>query len=743
MKKLLLTILTLTTFGAMAQLPSGSQFEFEFTGGSLANTSTSGANSLSGSTITISDRFGNANNAIDPTGVISGSATGTPNVLESTLCFWMKSSSPTSLERILQMYGSGGNGFRVEHDQANHLFVNVQIDNNTSSPTGGFSRIDNVILDDNNWHHIAVRTSTYGANGIEIEVFVDNVLQPIAVNPTFALTNPITEFINNANFVLSPTNNYSGNLDEIFFYKTALTDIEIGQIYNYPTAITPSCTVTIPDANFKTYLVGNSAINTNGDTEIQCSEASAYTGSVLCNNLNISDLTGIEAFYNINFLNCSNNNSLTSLDVSTNTVLTALNCRNTNIINLDINGNEDLIELYCYNNSSLTTLNAGNGNNTNFLYFLASNTPNLSCITVDDVNWSNSNWTVANNSIDVGASFSTNCAVCSVNIPDANFKTYLVGNSAINTNGDTEIQCSEASTFTGTIFASSLMIQDLTGIEAFTSLQHLKCDNNQLTSLDLSSNTALFNLQSHNNSITSVTLGNNSTLDAIGLNGNNLSTIDISGVPNISGLYVSDNNLSTIDFSYNSIIFEIACQNNSISTFDFSQNQSLAKLYCSGNTITNLDLSGHSNIIKLLCTDMISLTQLNIANTNNSNVTEFDATNNPNLSCIEVDNVTYSTSNWTDIDATTSFSTNCLSVGISETTKQLTIKSFPNPTIGKVAFETIEIIKIIEIYNLAGQKLVTLKNSNTIDISSLPKGIYTAKIITESSNFVIQKLIKE
>ena len=31
-----------------------------------------------------------------------------------------------------------------------------------------------------------------------------------------------------------------------------------------------------------------------------------------------------------------------------------------------------------------------------------------------------------------------------VNIPDANFKAYLVGNTAINTNGDSEIQVSEA-----------------------------------------------------------------------------------------------------------------------------------------------------------------------------------------------------------------------------------------------------------------------------------------------------------
>ena len=33
--------------------------------------------------------------------------------------------------------------------------------------------------------------------------------------------------------------------------------------------------VNIPDANFKAYLVGNTAINTNGDSEIQVSEANA------------------------------------------------------------------------------------------------------------------------------------------------------------------------------------------------------------------------------------------------------------------------------------------------------------------------------------------------------------------------------------------------------------------------------------------------------------------------------------
>ena len=47
----------------------------------------------------------------------------------------------------------------------------------------------------------------------------------------------------------------------------------------------------------------------------------------------------------------------------------------------------------------------------------------------------------------------------------------------------------------------------------------------------------------------------------------------------------------------------------------------------------------------------------------------FNATNNPNLSCIDVDDVAWSTANWTvsdgHIDAQHYFSDNCSSTGIS------------------------------------------------------------------------------
>lgn len=153
-------------------------------------------------------------------------------------------------------------------------------------------------------------------------------------------------------------------------------------------------TVNIPDVNFKTYLIGNTLINTNGDSEIQLSEATAYTQSVYCPNLGITDLTGIEAFTNITELYCGFN-QLTSIDVSQNTAL---------------------VYVYCYSNQ-LTCLNLKNGNNQNFIFFNSGSNPDLQCIQVDNAAYSTANWTY----IDPTASFSESCpSNCSVSVAGIN-----------------------------------------------------------------------------------------------------------------------------------------------------------------------------------------------------------------------------------------------------------------------------------------------------------------------------------
>lgn len=139
--------------------------------------------------------------------------------------------------------------------------------------------------------------------------------------------------------------------------------------------------VNIPDVNFKNYLLNNSAINTNGDGQIQVSEAIAFNGSIFCGNKNISNLTGIEAFVNITELYCFANH-LTTLDLSHNTALTYLTC----------------------SDNQLTSLNIKSGNNTSLGWLFSTANPNLQCIQIDNINAIGSNWHK-----DATATYSSNC----------------------------------------------------------------------------------------------------------------------------------------------------------------------------------------------------------------------------------------------------------------------------------------------------------------------------------------------
>ncbi|MDF2453941.1 MAG: Protein of unknown function precursor containing a C-terminal secretion signal, partial [Bacteroidota bacterium] len=128
--------------------------------------------------------------------------------------------------------------------------------------------------------------------------------------------------------------------------------------------------VNIPDANFKAALVSNPSINTNSDTEIQVSEAAAFSGTINVNGKNISDLTGIESFISLSCLSCSFNHSLHALNVSANVALKDLKCGNNGINSLDVSFNTALISLDCtYNqlinlditaNTDLAILRCGN-----------------------------------------------------------------------------------------------------------------------------------------------------------------------------------------------------------------------------------------------------------------------------------------------------------------------------------------------------------------------------------------------
>lgn len=187
--------------------------------------------------------------------------------------------------------------------------------------------------------------------------------------------------------------------------------------------------VYIPDANFKAYLVGNTAINTNGDAEIQVSEAATFNDTIDCDNNNIYDLTGIEAFISLNTLSCNYNNltnldlsnnielisvdcaynQITTIDVSNNTDLIMLSAENNLLSSIDVTNNTQLINLICYSNQLLIA-DVRNGNNINAEWYMFSDNPNLECINVDNPTYSTNNWLVSFGMIDSTMYFSSNCS---------------------------------------------------------------------------------------------------------------------------------------------------------------------------------------------------------------------------------------------------------------------------------------------------------------------------------------------
>ena len=170
-----------------------------------------------------------------------------------------------------------------------------------------------------------------------------------------------------------------------------------------------------------------------------------------------------------------------------------------------------------------------------------------------------------------------------VNIPDANFKAYLINNTAINRNGDKKIQVSEASAFNGNIDCHKMYISNLKGIEAFTALTELSCYDNQLKSLDVSKNTALTVLRCRSNQITSLDVSKNTDLTLLDCDRNQLTSLDVSKNTVLTQLYCTGSKLTSLDVSKNTALTVLRCSGNQITSLDVSKNIALTDLWCGGN----------------------------------------------------------------------------------------------------------------------------------------------------------------
>ncbi len=189
-------------------------------------------------------------------------------------------------------------------------------------------------------------------------------------------------------------------------------------------------------------------------------------------------------------------------------------------------------------------------------------------------------------------------AINEANFPDAAFRDYVAASFDINQNG----YLSDADIFAATeINVMGQSITSLTGVEHFTALTKLRCDTNQLTSLDISKNTSLLELDCGANDLTSLDVSNNTLLTRLTCDANKLTSLDVGNNTQLSELECSYNELTALDVSKNTVLTYLGCNANELITLDVSNNTRLVQLECSNNQLTALDLSMNPQLSTLFC----------------------------------------------------------------------------------------------------------------------------------------------
>ena len=184
------------------------------------------------------------------------------------------------------------------------------------------------------------------------------------------------------------------------------------------------------------------------------------------------------------------------------------------------------------------------------------------------------------------------------------------------------------------IDVSSFEVHNLKGIEKFTELRELKCENRHIPQLDLSQNTKLELLYCKNNELTELNLSKNPNITILDCSDNNLDKLDVSH-QNLESLYCSNNNLDElnvensknlrvlvcignkltkldVDVAHKKNLVTLRCGNNKLESLIIGENRALEELKCEHNQLSQLSLSNLERLKLLNCSEN-KLTTLNVS----------------------------------------------------------------------------------------------------------------------------------
>jgi|GEM_PF-4679151 len=279
--------------------------------------------------------------------------------------------------------------------------------------------------------------------------------------------------------------------------------------------------------------------------------------------------------------------------------------------------------------------------------------------------------------------------------------------TAVDTNGDGEIQVSEAAMITY-LDLDLKGLSNLGGIEYFTSLIWLSATDNQLAQVDFTGNANLWVADLGYNALTSINVLGMDNLRILKVESNQLTALDITGLPKLESVNCAFNQLAELDFHTNPQFYDLGCHANNMVSLNIQNGRQ------------------HNTMVGIMWCDGWG--------------------NNPGLQvCADADEID-------GVNAMLDYSyptidipvVNCI-LGNQQFTNSDGVAVFPNPASDFVKIQTQSTMRQIQITDANGRILESnaLEDKQFyVDLSGYGSGIYYLKITTETGT-KIQKLLKK
>ncbi|MBR3057819.1 MAG: DUF4214 domain-containing protein [Clostridiales bacterium] len=365
--------------------------------------------------------------------------------------------------------------------------------------------------------------------------------------------------------------------------------------------------IAIDDANFKdpgfqAWLKAN--CDKDHDGMLSEEEVLAVTKiDIPSDEYSVSSLDGIKVFTNLETLICSNNklsgllylnpntnlkvlridgNELSSLLIDKCTALEELDCRNNFLGSIGTYTCPELVKLACENNS-FTMLNIRENPKLQYTFEhgVMTNENGIKTYSLFDPDEGFLSFSSTN-------TLKEGYIIDEKHFPDENFRKYISNHLDTDHDGALSSRESDKVMF---LSVTNENIASLEGIQYFRDMVVLNCENNKLTSLDLTLNPKLVRVTCGENKLTEIKLS--PTLTELDCSNNQLTELDIFGLSELTMLQCQNNKIEMLKMSGNTSLSYLDCHLNQLKFLYLEQSPILRDLVKTGNRQTSDTIDNH------------------------------------------------------------------------------------------------------------------------------------------------------